>query len=208
MTETKTPEDIQEITAELFDELDSEEKGQVIRDSLQSVIEQELEDAPKEPIRYNEERIKAEHKKILDEDYRVEVEVLEGGTLPCKAHKTDAGFDLYATSDVTIGHGLITKHPLNIKLSLPKGTHAQITSKSGLGVKGLLVYAGIIDESYRGIPHVICTMLGGGSLHIKKGQKIAQLIMQPYSPNYFMEDVDEVDDDTDRGEGGFGSSGE
>ena len=42
MTETKTPEDIQEITAELFDELDSEEKGQVIRDSLQSVIEQEL----------------------------------------------------------------------------------------------------------------------------------------------------------------------
>jgi len=116
-----------------------------------------------------------------------------------------------------MGHGSVTKHPLNIKLSLPKGTYAQIASKSGLGSKGLLVYAGIIDESYRGIPHVVGTYLTNvlqcmfvsedTSITIKKGAKLAQLIMHPYSPEYYMEQVESVSQDTERGSGGFGSTG-
>jgi dUTP pyrophosphatase len=154
--------------------------------------------------------------------YKIEVEVLDDGEIPFKAHKTDAGFDLFATEDVTIYPNHVTKHPLNIKMKLPQGTYAQITSKSGLGSKGLLVYAGIIDESYRGIPHVVCTKLNGTHWHtnsigdlmsdsepimVRKGQKLAQLIMHPYSPEYYMEKVDEIDTNTERGEGGFGSTG-
>lgn len=143
--------------------------------------------------------------------FKIEVEVLDDGKIPFKAHKTDAGFDLFATEDVTILPSGICKHPLNIKMKLPQGTYAQITSKSGLGSKGLLVYAGIIDESYRGIPHVVCTKLTSPStsnaLVVKKGQKLAQLIMHPYSPEYYMEQVEAVSSDTERGSGGFGSTG-
>lgn len=158
----------------------------------------------------------------MEDKFKIEVEVLDSGKLPFKAHKTDAGFDLFATEKVEIFPNHVTKHPLNIKMKLPEGTYAQITSKSGLGSKGLLVYAGIIDEAYRGIPHVVCTKLNGqfnrtnsiGDLVddsepivIEKGQKLAQLIMHPYSPEYYMEQVTHVSQDTERGAGGFGSTG-
>ena len=150
--------------------------------------------------------------------FKIEVEVLVDGKLPYKAHPTDAGFDLFATEDVIVYPNRVTKHPLNIKMKLPQGTYAQITSKSGLGSKGLLVYAGIIDESYRGIPHVVCTLLDNSistrvgirmdhCIKINKGEKLAQLIMHPYSPEYFMEQVEYVSEDTERGSWGFCSSG-
>ena len=158
----------------------------------------------------DQERIQQLHRQVFDETYKVEIEVLEDGKMPFKAHKTDAGFDLFATDDVEIQLNQVTKHPLNFKMKLPKGTYAQITSKSGLGSRGLLVYAGIIDEGYRGIPHVVCTKLNhvSGSIIIKKGSKLAQMIVHPYSPHYFMEQVEAIDTTSDRGEGGFGSTGE
>ena len=93
--------------------------------------------------------------KVKENYFKIEVEILNDGKLPSKKNKSDAGFDLYATSDITIYPGQVLKHPLNIKMKLPKGTWGEITSKSGLGAQGLLVYAGVIDEEYRGIPHVV-----------------------------------------------------
>jgi dUTP pyrophosphatase len=159
--------------------------------------------------------------KIKEDYFKIEVEVLEGGKLPFKANPTDAGFDLFATADIRIEPGEVQKHPLNIKLKLPKGTWAEITSKSGLGAKGLLVYAGVIDQDYRGIPHVVMSnikMTTGLNEHgtwqinqqpiiIKAGEKLAQLIMSPYSPEYYMKEVATVDTNTSRGAGGFGSTG-
>jgi dUTP pyrophosphatase len=158
--------------------------------------------------------------------FEIKIEVLEGGTLPFKKNKTDAGFDLIATSDIKIYPGQVMKHPLNIKMQLPKDTYAQITSKSGLGSKGLLVYAGIIDEEYRGIPHVVGTNVNWKTvvginesdgeeevsffpeaIEIKKGDKLAQLIMEPYSTNYYLTEVETIEVDTARGDGGFGSTG-
>lgn len=155
------------------------------------------------------------------ECYQIDVKVETDGKLPLKAHATDAGFDLYATDDVTIYPGQVQKHPLNIRLKLPKGTWAEIASKSGLGSKGLLVYAGVIDEAYRGVPHVVMSnifliervdeegfpLMRTEPIVIKKGEKLAQLIMHPYSPHYYLQSVDYLDTNTDRGEGGFGSSG-
>jgi dUTP pyrophosphatase len=147
-------------------------------------------------------------KKLHEQVYKIEVEVLEGGKMPTKAHPTDAGFDVYATDDVVIRNGEVVKHPLNIRMKLPAGSWARIETKSGLGSKGMLVYAGVVDEAYRGVPHVIATnLIQGGELLIKKGQKIAQITMNPHSNSFYMEQVDSVDTSTERGEGGFGSSG-
>jgi deoxyuridine 5'-triphosphate nucleotidohydrolase len=118
-------------------------------------------------------------------------------------------FDLFATEDIEIapGHGI--KHPLNIKIKLPPNTYAQIESKSGLGAKGLLVYAGVIDENYRGIPHVVGAHIRHDlpPIVIKKNTKLAQMTMRPHHNRYYIVAVNRVDVDTDRGDGGFGSSG-
>jgi dUTP pyrophosphatase len=166
---------------------------------------------------------------LREQAFKIEVEVLDGGKLPAKANRTDAGFDVYATEDVTLYPGQIIKHPLNIRMKLPAGSWAQIETKSGLGSKGMLVYAGVVDEGYRGVPHVIATNLNWGlkwianakggfypddgqsmnikPIEIKKGDKIAQITMNPHSNEYFMVQVDKVDTETDRGTGGFGSTG-
>lgn len=145
----------------------------------------------------------------------IKVEVLEGGKLPSKANPNDAGFDVYATSDITLFPGQVLKHPLNIKMDLPKGAWARIETKSGLGAKGMMVWAGVIDEGYRGIPHVIMSniKLKDGLIDnrepilIKKGDKLAQITMNPHLNNFAMVQVDKVETDTSRGAGGFGSSG-
>jgi dUTP pyrophosphatase len=148
--------------------------------------------------------------KLKKQMFRIECEVLEGGKLPFKVRQSDAGFDVYATSDFDLSPGQVVKHPLNIRFKFPKGTWGEITTKSGLGAKGQLVYAGVIDEEYRGIPHVIMTKVShdGVILPFKKGDKIAQLIMSPYCDQYYIEQVEAVDTDTSRGEGGFGSTGQ
>lgn len=159
--------------------------------------------------------------KLHEEHFKIEVEVMDDGKLPSKKNQTDAGFDLYATSDITIYPGQVLKHPLNIRMKLPAGTWAEITSKSGLGAQGLLVYAGVIDELYRGIPHVVMSninliqeidsdgipLMRTTPIVIKKGEKLAQLIMSPYANQFYIEQVEQVDTNTDRGEGGFGSTG-
>lgn len=169
----------------------------------------------------NNERAKQILSQLKENYFKIEVEVMEGGKLPAKANPTDAGFDVYATSDITIFPGQVMKHPLNIRLKLPESTWAEIASKSGLGAKGLLVYAGVIDQSYRGIPHVVMSninliqgldpdgipLMRTDPIIIKKGEKLAQLIMNPFSNQFYVQQVNKVDTNTDRGEGGFGSSG-
>ena len=162
-------------------------------------------------------------KKLYEETFKIEVKVEEGGKLPSKVRQTDAGFDLYATEDIKLYPGESGKTPLNIRLKLPKSTYAEITTKSGLGSRGHSVRAGIIDEEYRGVVHVIHSnvdvvtavnfvddvtfRMNTEPLVIKKGEKIAQLIMHPYSSQYFIEEVSSIDTATSRGEGGFGSTG-
>jgi dUTP pyrophosphatase len=160
-------------------------------------------------------------KKLHNDAHRIEVKVEEGGKLPNKVRQTDAGFDLFATEDITLYPGQSGKTPLNVRLKLPINTYAEITTKSGLGSKGHSVRAGIIDEEYRGVINVIhsnVALIAGVDqdgfplmltepLVIKKGDKLAQLIIHPYSSNYFIQEVQEIDMNTSRGEGGFGSTG-
>ena len=166
-------------------------------------------------------RLEDKLKKLYNDSYRIEVKVETDGKLPNKVRKTDAGFDLFATEDITLYPGQSGKTPLNVRLKLPLNTYAEITTKSGLGSRGHAVRAGVIDEEYRGVINVIhsnVAIIAGldpdglplmltEPLVIKKGEKLAQLIMHPYSNQYFIEEVQELDMNTSRGEGGFGSTG-
>jgi len=147
---------------------------------------------------------------LHEESFAIKIEVLYDGRLPFKAHRTDAGFDVFATDDVIIHPGEIIKHSLNIKMQLPRGTYASIESKSGLGARGLLVYAGVIDQGYRGVPHVVATNLNHkdpNPIVIKKHEKIAQFIVYPFNSEYYIKEVYKVDENTARSGGGFGSTG-
>ena len=160
-------------------------------------------------------------RKLYGEAYKIEVKVEDGGKLPHKVRESDAGFDLFATEDIYLYPGQSGKTPLNVRLKLPLNTYAEITTKSGLGSKGHSVRAGIIDEEYRGVINVIhsnVALIAGldedglplmrtEPLVIKKGEKLAQLIIHPYNKQYFIEEVQELDMNTSRGEGGFGSTG-
>jgi dUTP pyrophosphatase len=141
------------------------------------------------------------------DNLRISVEVLEGGKMPQKAHKADAGFDVFTPAYVRIEPGKVYKIPLNIRLELPPGCWARVETKSGLGARGMLVYAGVIDQGYRGIVHAICTNLSNDVIELDPGDKIAQITLNPHSESYFMHQVDSISAETERGEGGFGSSG-
>jgi dUTP pyrophosphatase len=148
--------------------------------------------------------------KTITAEGETEVVVDASGKLPAKKNYTDAGFDLYTPYNVDIVPGQIVKIPLNIRMKLPTGSWARIETKSGLGSRGMLVYAGVVDQDYRGIPHVIATNLNhldNKIIHIPAGTKIAQMTMNPHSLEFYVNQVDSVDTATARGQGGFGSTG-
>ena len=132
----------------------------------------------------------------------------DGAKVPTKAHKSDAGWDLYAsgTSQPVYPHKrrLVST---DISMAIPDGYCGLIWPRSGLSVKkGIDVLAGVIDSGYRGEIKVCLLNTSDQMVHIHPGDRIAQLIIQKVEDIEFLE-VDNLDD-TDRGEGGFGSSGE
>ena len=91
-------------------------------------------------------------------------------------------------------------------MAIPEGTYGRVAPRSGLAAKHHLdVGAGVIDADYRGPVGVVMFNLGQTDYPVKKGDRIAQLILE----KILMAEIEEVDDldDTERGEGGFGSTG-
>ena len=131
---------------------------------------------------------------------------------PTKAHPEDAGYDLYACMNYDMV--FIPPHntlmiPTDIAVVIPEGYFGGIYPRSGLATKKGLRPAnctGVIDSSYRG--NVIVALHNDSDIEqcVQNGERIAQLIVQSYLQFSFTE-VDELDN-TDRGDGGFGSSGE
>ena len=100
--------------------------------------------------------------------------------IPARASKRSAGLDLYSSIDVNIEVGSIKKINTGICISLPENSYASIRDKSSLATKGLLTLGGVIDNDYTGEIIVITTFLIE-PIKIKKGQKIAQLIVSNIS---------------------------
>jgi dUTP pyrophosphatase len=126
---------------------------------------------------------------------------------PCYANEGDAGFDLYSTKDFILKPGEKKLVGTGISIAIPPGHTGLIWDRSGLAAKHELhVLAGVIDTGYRGEVGVVLKNLSAKDFEVTKGMRIAQMIIQPFVSVVFNE-VDSLDEDTDRKAGGFGSSG-
>ena len=128
--------------------------------------------------------------------------------IPSYAHQSDAGMDLNAICDKEIPPSEFALIGTGISVQLPKNTEAQVRPKSGLALKhGITVLntPGTVDEGYRGEIGVILINHGKETYHVTKGQKIAQLVIKPTLSVEI--EVQEELSDSQRGKGGFGSTG-
>ena len=106
----------------------------------------------------------------------MEIVLIDDAIIPTRASKKSAGLDLYSSIDTNIEIGSIKKINTGIRVSLPENSYGSITDKSSLAAKGLLTLGGVIDNDYTGEIITIMTSLIE-PIKIKKGQKIAQLIV-------------------------------
>ena len=128
--------------------------------------------------------------------------------LPAYAHPGDAGMDIRSVDDLEIAPGARALVHTGLVMALPPGWEAQVRPRSGLALKhGVTVLntPGTIDAGYRGEVGVILANLGDAPFAVKKGDRIAQVVIAPVT-TAAIEETDVVDD-TDRGGGGFGSTG-
>jgi len=125
--------------------------------------------------------------------------------MPTRATSGAAGFDAYSTIDTILQPQTITKIPLDIAIEPPKDTYIHIMPRSGLAVKGVTTYAGVIDPDYRGNITVLLYHSGHSAIRVVKGDRIAQLVFLRHSTPTLQ--IVPTLQTTDRAEKGFGSSG-
>ena len=133
----------------------------------------------------------------------------EGLPAPAYASAGAAGLDIVAAEDVTLAPG--QRHPVatGFAVAIPEGYEVQVRPRSGLALRhGItcLNTPGTIDSDYRGEVKVILANLGDAPFQVVRGERIAQLVPAPVLRADFVA-VDELDD-TARGTGGFGSTGQ
>lgn len=128
--------------------------------------------------------------------------------LPAYATEASAGLDLRASESCVIAPGARALVPTGIRLAIPCGYEAQIRPRSGLALKhgvALPNSPGTIDADYRGEVKVILINLGDEPFVVEPGDRIAQMVFAPVTRVAWCEV--ETLDATERGEGGFGSTG-
>lgn len=145
----------------------------------------------------------------------MKVKLDTGAYMPTRAHEADAGYDLYSpdhrfvfgakvglSDEVSVGEVVIDT---GVHVEIPKGYVGFIKSKSGLNVNHGLTAEGVIDSGYTGSIRVKLYNHTNNGYHFERGDKIAQLVILPIiTPE--LELVDELEE-TERGDGGFGSTG-
>ena len=145
----------------------------------------------------------------LSHDYRIQMEVkrLNGHAyIPRRASEGAAGYDLFASEDTQVpprGQMLVST---GISIKMPPGLYGRVASRSGLAVKnGIHVGAGVIDIDYRGEVKVLLLNNSDFVFSVRIGDRIAQLILERHETPPVVE-VSGLSS-TERGEGGFGSTG-
>ena len=125
--------------------------------------------------------------------------------LPTRTHPDDAGLDLYSLEDMILesGEGKVAK--TGIALALPPGYVGLVADRSSMGKKGIKTAGGVIDAGYRGEIHIVLWNISNEQIHLKHGERIAQLLIFPIATPAVRE-VARLDE-TARGMKGFGSSG-
>ena len=143
---------------------------------------------------------------------KMKVKIVNKSAYPVPAYATEksAGMDLKAniTESITLGPLERAMVPTGLFMALPDGTEAQVRPRSGLAAKfgiSVLNAPGTIDADYRGEVKVILVNLSNEPFVVNPGERIAQLVIARYEKIAW--DEVEVLDETERGEGGFGSTG-
>lgn len=129
----------------------------------------------------------------------------EDAQAPTHGSDEAAGYDLYSYESETVVPKQIKLIDTGISIRVPEGTYGRIAPRSSVSKKGILINAGVIDRDYRGPVKVMVHNLSNNDYVIKKNDRIAQLILEKIKTPP-VELVEELDD-TERGEGGFGSTG-
>ncbi len=131
-----------------------------------------------------------------------------GGEIPARATGGAAAFDLrHCGLDIHdpgingAGRNVLFRLPTGIRLAIPPGYCGLVLPRSGLAARGWEVHTGLIDSDYRGEISVVARPHGP----VRRGDRIAQLLVLPFVPANMIESLDLGA--TERGEGGFGSTG-
>jgi dUTP pyrophosphatase len=119
----------------------------------------------------------------------------------------DAGYDIYAADCATLWPGGRTLVPTGLRLEVPKGYVGIIKDRSSVAMRGIAVRGGVIDAAYRGDIGVLLHNQSDAPYHIESGQRIAQLILVKIATPEAVEMSAEALSKTERGEGGWGSTG-
>ena len=138
----------------------------------------------------------------------IEVQRLkQNATIPTKANLTDAGFDLYVCTEkeIILNPKESKLIPTGIAMALPRTHAGLIWDRSSMGVKGIHRFAGVVDSGYRGEIKVCLYNSNDRPYTINSGDRIAQILIQKVD-NFYLREVVDLNE-TDRGSGGFGSSG-
>ena len=134
----------------------------------------------------------------------------DNARIPTKGSDFAAGWDLYAIEETTVSRGESTLIRTGMKCAIPEGWEGQIRCRSSLGKKGMIMPNGLgtIDSDYRGELMVLATWIGeGDSIQLSKGERVAQMLIAPVPVTSYKEVSVEDLSTTERGKGGFGSSG-
>lgn len=127
---------------------------------------------------------------------------------PTRAHDTDAGLDLYVPEGQTclVRRGAVYTIDLGVRVAIPDGYYGQLTLRSSAGAKGLILPhgVGVIDSGYRGNIKILVATLTEPVL-VSARDRVCQLIIHKLPAIDWESGI--VDDTTDRGQGGFGSTG-
>lgn len=132
----------------------------------------------------------------------------EGLALPAYATEGAAGMDVLSAEDVVLEPGMRHAVATGLSMAIPRGYEIQVRPRSGLAFKfGVTVpnTPGTIDSDYRGELKVLMINHGSEPFPIKRGERVAQLVLAPVTQAAWLE-VDDLDE-TARGSGGFGSTG-
>lgn len=132
----------------------------------------------------------------------------QDAVLPAYKTPGSAGADLYSVEDIEIPAGQVKMVDLGFSVAIPEGYEIQVRPRSGLAAEHrvtVLNTPGTVDSDYRGPMKVILANFGEGTFYISRGDRIAQMVLSRVDQATF--DVVEELDATERGEGGFGSTG-
>ena len=141
--------------------------------------------------------------------YFLSPEAREKGLAVKAPRRSDAGLDLPALEDTVIPPGELFAVRTGLHLAIPEGFVGLVRDRSSMALRGAVTVAGVIDASYRGEVKVLMHNLSREPLELRTGERIAQCVIVPHFQADETVEVSAIEDlgHTERGAGGFGSTG-